>query len=209
MARSGPALLIAIGLFLTIGARADVIVFEDNFDGNDFHDVWTLVDGNVDVGAFSDLCNNGAGGYCVDTEGTGPGANAAFFLANPLTLSTGDYTFSFDWGNNAGLYPAPSTLEWFIYGEPDGNPLFALTVAQGVVDSGAGHDWIYETVTTSFSWPVATNLENVIIGFEQTGIEGNLGGTVLDNVRLVKVPAPAPLLLLALGLLTLIPRRRH
>ncbi len=177
------------------------VIFEDNFNANNFYSIWNVSDPNVDVGNYTDLCDNGAGGYCVDTEGTGASSNATFNIITPIALLVaGDYTFSFDWGNNFGSYNAGNNiLNWLINSDQG-------LVASGSINSGAAADHTYETA--SFAFSSATPNTNAVISFAQVGAEGDWGGTILDNVKFelvnaYPVPAPAPALLLGLGLLGL------
>ena len=191
-----------------INNASATVIFEDDFDNNDFHSIWTVTAGNVDVGNYADLCNNdgGASGFCVDTEGTGAGSNGSFQLTNPLSsLVAGDYTFSFDYGNNAGFgNNGDNILNWLISSDQG-------TLASGSVNSGGAADYMYDDYSLAFS--LIAPATNAVILFDQVGAENNWGGTVLDNVsfELVNahaVPAPATLMLFALGLIGLSRRRR-
>jgi hypothetical protein len=188
------ALFVALSLG-AVSANA-VVVFEDNFNANNFATIWGSA--SVDVGAYGDLCNNGTAGFCVDTEGTGAGTNATFALVTPIaSLVAGDYAFSFDYGNNAGFGPyGDNILDWQITSDQG-------LLSSNSVNSGSAANFTYQNA--SFLFSVASPVTNAIISFAQTGAEGDWGGTVLDNVSLdltnaYPVPAPAPLLLLGIGL---------
>lgn len=193
----------AFGAALSFAAASAsaTLVFSDNFNANNFSTIWTVTGGNVDVGSYS-LCNNGTAGICVDTEGTGPDANATFHLTAPIpSLVAGDYSFAFDWGNNDGTdHPAGvgiNVLDWKVTSG-------STVLASGSVNSGSVPDFIYQNAAFSFS--LASAVTNAVIRFDQTGAEGDWGGTVIDNVTLnltnaYAVPAPGAVLLFGLGLL--------
>ena len=203
-------LVLGMGLFAAT-SQASTIAFEDDFEGNDFFSKWTLTGGGVDVGALGDLCDNGAGGVCVDTEGTGPGTNARFQTASTFSLTQGtEYVFSFDYANNAGLAGGgDNVLAWGIVTFP-ANPALSILTQSGTVNSGSVEDLSYERFEHTFTLftPFLAPTVDAYIFFAQVGSEGDWGGTILDNVRLAEagsgpdpVPAPAPAALLGLGLL--------
>lgn len=189
MIRRIPSLLktCALGAVMTLAAASAQagIVFQDNFNANNFHTIWTVTAGNVDVGNYPDLCNLGAGGYCVDTEGTGYGTNASFQLATPIaSLGAGSYTFSFDWGNNTGFGPyGNNILNWAISSDQG-------LLASNSLNSGSSADWTYENASWNFS--LASAVTNAVIYFAQVGTANDWGGTVLDNVVLNQVSASVP-----------------
>lgn len=199
---------LGIGTLLlgSLAANANVIVFADDFNANNFNSIWSVSSGNVDVGSYPDLCNNGTAGYCVDTEGTGYGTNATFSLSNPLSLLTaGTYTFAFDYGNNSGFGAnGDNILNWSISANEG-------LVASGSVNSGSVADWSYANSSVSFN--LATAFTNAVINFAQVGAVNNWGGTVLDNVVLtqtsVATPEPATLMMLVSGLIGFGIRRRR
>ncbi len=187
-------------LLLSSAAASATVIFEDNFDANNFASIWTVTAGGVDVGAYPDLCNNGTAGYCVDTEGTGSGTNATFSLLTPIaTLSAGNYTFSFDYANNAGFGPyGDNILNWQITSDQG-------LLASSSVNSGSAANYTYQNSSVAFT--LAGPVTNAIISFAQTGAEGDWGGTLLDNVSLQTVPAPATVLVMLVGLIGLAWRR--
>jgi len=175
---------------------ADVI-FEDDFNADAVGIPtssllnWNIDSPSIDVvggSTFGYLCNGNTGGNCLDTEGT-PG-NGQITTKVGLDLGLGDYTFSFDFGNNG---TANNSLAWNIG-----------SIIDGVIFSGAAQENIYENFSIDFS--ITSAATGVFISFAGGGASDFLG-TILDNVLLVQnsssVPEPETLLLLALGLLGL------
>lgn len=191
-----------------LGAPASAgIIFEDDFEADTIGIPqgslveWNIAGGTVDVvggGTFGYLCDNGSAGKCLDLDGT-PG-NATIVTKTALDLVAGNYQFSFDYGNNFGT---SNVLLWAI-------GTGAVDAALGSVVSDLVPNDIYWNSTNGFT--LASDLNSVFISFQQLGSEDN-GGTVLDNVVLEylgtsSVPEPESLVLLALGLIGLISRRR-
>ena len=71
-------------------------------------------------------------------------------------------------------------------------------LASGSVNSGALADFTYQNA--SFAFSLASAVTNAVISFQQTGYEGDWGGTTLDNVSLQSVPEPSNLLIMMMGL---------
>lgn len=207
--------LLFFTLAFSFSANAGVI-FYDDFTGDTSGNIadWT---GEIattglyspDVVQDTTFCGGILNNTCLDMDGSGANSNADLTTALPLNLVAGDYTFSFNWGNNRGntAYTAyDNILNWSIFSG-------STTLALGFVNSGTAQDFSYELDSTAFT--LASAFSNVYIRMWQSGTEGSQdGGTILDDVKLTldqaaSVPEPSILFLLALGLLGLGSRRQY
>lgn len=173
-------------------AQAGVIIFEDDFEADTIGTPaaslleWNVNEPSVDVvgpGSFAFLCDNGAGGKCLDMDGS-PAGNGQITTKDGLDLAAGTYTFSFDYGNNG---TTANSLDWAIG-----------SLASGTITSGAANENTYTGFSTTFTVLAETLGVNIV--FTAGGVE-NARGTILDNVLLVSnVPEPSSLILLGMGL---------
>ena len=189
--------LLTVACLSLSSARADVI-FSDNFDA-DSHGVpatsllnWNIDQPSVDVvggGTHGALCNGNTAGNCLDMDGT-PAGNGQITTKVGLNLAAGNYTFSFDYGNNSHN---DNSLAWNIG-----------SIVNGIVLTGVAQNNTYTNSSTSFT--LASAMSGVFITFTGGGTPSQ-GGSVLDNVLLEgpssSVPEPSMLVLLALGLMGL------
>ena len=188
----------------SITAANAAVIFQDDFEADTVGVPvsslinWDITAPTLDLvggSSFGYLCNNNAGGNCIDMEGS-PG-NGAMTTKTGLNLLAGSYVFSFDFGNN---------------GTSDNSMLFSLgNIIGGTINSGAAQANIYEAYNIGFT--LAADVNNVFISFASAGSLNNQG-TILDNVRLesvsanVQVPAPGIALFLMLGIVGLFLRKK-
>ncbi len=191
------ALLTAALLATTAQAQT---VFSDNFEAaalglNATPAGWTVTNagGTVDViggSLFGNLC--AGSGQCIDLDGS---TGLAGVLSRQVNLTAGTtYTLSFDIAGNrrgAGTETGVVTL---------GNS----TLNYSLTDSSASA--AYQTMSLAFK-PTSTG--SYALSFANFG--GDNQGAILDNVALtaaVPEPASAALMLLGLGGVALLKRRR-
>jgi hypothetical protein len=197
---------------LSFGANA-TIIFQDNFDtesggknastqsgGNSASLLnytgfsnWMASDGTVDVVANGDwdIQCAGASGKCIDLDGST--YNAGVLASNPIFLTAGNYTLSFDISGNqrSGLDAMVMGMGGFLNEE---------------FDLSSTDDW--RTITREFT---VTSDATSFISFDNAG--GDRIGIMLDNVILsfesaASVSEPASLSLIGLGLIGLVFTRR-
>ena len=197
--RAAKQILVLLTVFLVSlsSANADVI-FSDNFDadtrGTPVSSLlnWTIDSPSIDVvgsgGTYAHLCNGDTAGNCLDMDGS-PG-NGQITTKDGLNLAAGEYTFSFDYGNNTN---SNNSLAWNIG-----------SLIDGIIYTDSSFNNTYTHFSTTFT--LSTAASGVFITFAGGGTE-DLGGTVLDNVLLASVPEPSMLMLLCLGLLGLSKQR--
>jgi hypothetical protein len=199
------ALVLCGACLVPAASRADII--QENFDGltpglNATNiGVFSVTGGSVDVvgsGVFGFLCVGPESGNCVDMDGSTYAAGT-ISLTNPVTLTPGTYTLSFDLiGSQRGVTTSTTVTLGSLY-----NQTFVLA-------SGDDTDGIVSTVIT-VSTPTTVNLTF------SSNTSGN-DGALLDNVDLKANPAssdppdpaaePTSLSLLTMGLVGVLGRRR-
>lgn len=174
-------------------------VFSDSFDANvlNLNSVptgWTITNGGtVDVigpGLFGELC--AGSGSCIDLDGS---TGLSGVLSRSFTLTAGTtYTLSFDIaGNRRGAGTETGTVS-----------LGTSSLNYSLADSSGAAP--YQTLSLDFT-PGAT--ASYALSFANFG--GDNQGAILDNVTLtaaVPEPASAALMLLGLGGVMLLKRRR-
>jgi hypothetical protein len=205
------AYILALGPYSN-PAAAGIVLFSDNFNTENggasalnytaFAN-WTVSDGTVDLCKSSgagEACTIGiavSDGLFVDMDGSTSPANAG-----KLTSKT---TFTFDPGF---VY----TLSFDLAGnQRDDTKSESVTVSVGTAFSevfsipAGSQSTPFTTLTRSFTVAASTP---ATISFDHAG--GDNIGMLLDNVRLVAVPLPPGLVLVAAGLaaVALRPRRR-
>lgn len=184
----------------TCAAKADSIVFSDNFNTNpgqsaiasgaiDSSTTGTFystdANGNIDIvgpSYFSYLCNTAAeSGSCVDLDGTpGPGQ----ITSSPITLGPGTYTLSYDiFGTERGV----SATTTVMFGPYCDNTYTLASSAEDVI---------------SCSFTVTSPITTEIVFTSDDPIGDNMG-TLIDNVLVTNTPEPGTIALLAIGLLPL------
>lgn len=184
--------------FFSMTANA-VTIFSDDFSGGLAN--WSggiNVSGSItpDVVTSTAFCGGIAGNTCLDMDGSGTNSNADLSTTAGLALAAGDYTFSFNWGNNTGTgATVDNVLNWSIIAGTN-------TLASGSVNSGTVNDFTYALDSTAFT--VASAVTGAVIRMWQTGSELDDGGTILDDVLLASVPEPGTVVLLGLGLLGMV-----
>lgn len=191
--------ILAVLLISLPSANADVI-FQDNFDADTQGTPagsllnWDINLPSVDVvgsGFHQHLCNNNTAGNCLDMDGSPPG-NGQITTKVGLNLAAGNYTFSFDYGNNSANN---NSLAWNIG-----------TLADGIVYTGVANNNTYSQSVNNFT--LSTAALGVYITFTGGGT-ADARGTVLDNVLLegpayTSVPEPSTLSLLSLCILSVL-----
>lgn len=194
--------VLALALGGTPAGATSVVIFEDHFDAEtgsgqgssgqsktnySAFAQWTVSDGSVDLIASGDFgidCVGGAG-KCVDLDGATNDAGVLTSVA--LNLAAGAYDFRFQLsGTDSGFTQTgaqnPNVVDVSI------GAFFADTIT---VDKGDP----FATYGGSFTVLAPTT---VSIVFANRG--GDNFGAMLDAVKLVMVPEPGTIALLALGI---------
>lgn len=186
---------IMLGGIFDAGSVKAAVLFEDNFDsepvglGKTTLTKWNVTAGNVDVigNSFFDLYP-GNGRY-LDMDGT-PAANATIRSKALLNLNPGTYQLSFKLGRNGSGNSLLVQL----------GSVFAETFAAT------------PTLTSIVRSFTVTSASSAVLSFAEQGTP-NLGGSILDAVRLEQTQAtaiPTPALLpglIALGVTTIRKRK--
>jgi len=156
------------------------LVFEDSFDLDTSPSLinWNTTAGNVDLITASSWPDYNETGKFIDMDGTGNNANATIETKTTFSLTPGTYILSFELGNNpTGNNALPSndnkikvTLGSLV------NQTFVAPIGQPTLEPNA----ITFNVTTTTSAKIV---------FQELG-SPSWNGTILDDVRLVKVGEP-------------------
>ncbi len=191
--------LAACAALLALNASAGTLVFSDNFAGdtlalgvtdastNNLLPNWNIVAGNVDV-IGSDGVNSfydfypGMGKY-LDLDGTGQPSNAK--IQTVASFGPGEYTLTFDLGNNPGGGASQNDLDVYL-----GTTLIAHLMTSG--SPALAHE--------SFTF---SSLASGNLSFTQGG-PADQQGSILGNVQMMTAtPEPGTFAVLGAGLVGL------
>lgn len=187
------AFLAAALVSTSVGAASAAPVFFEDFEGyvlgtpSSLSPTWTVSSGSIDViGPGNGFDWWGPGKY-IDMNGTpnGPATIAAMVTG----LSTGSmYNLTFNYGYNKGSGPSESLL--FGVG--------AATGTLGALDFGALVGSTFGLATLTFQ-ATASSMSVFFQDLNNPNDE-DLGAAILDNVSIAAVPLPATAALLLIGL---------
>lgn len=168
----------------TIYSAGPLVMFSSTFDSDPIAAAttslndWTVTNGNVDVigPGFADLYT-GNGDY-LDMDGT----NSSATIESPiLTLTPGTYELSFELGNNSVNSSVDNGLLVSL------GTVFSQTFLAPAHTNGSGDKLVKAVIRFVIENPTSASLI-----FQETGT-ASAGGTVLDDVLLVKTNVIEPL----------------
>jgi hypothetical protein len=166
----------------------------------------STLNGAVVMGSydFPDTATTNVGGYSYFVNPfvvSGPAAQTALFVGNPVFYSAWDVFFT---GNSLTMAPAPLTYASYT-ADPFNGPIFSVV-------SGSAFASVTDVVTNLHCTPcdpVTAFVSGGSLYVDWAGAGGNVGDTIRVGFTVTPIPATLPLFVGGLGALWLISWRRN